>query len=165
MSETYVECLVKHKSSIIGVIVKWILILATAFFGFMGILGATIPFIIAVVTGILAYIVNLRSDLEYEYLYLDREITIDKIMSKSKRKRVGTYEVSRMEIFAPYISHRLDAYKGRKVEEKDCSIGVVQKPDRRYVMYYEGGQRVVLSPSAEMVNTLKNVAPRKVFTD
>ena len=48
---------------------------------------------------------------------------------------------------------------------KDYSIGVAEKPDRRYVMYCEGGQRIVLSPSAELVNALKNVAPRKVFTD
>ena len=70
-----------------------------------------------------------------------------------------------MEILAPYGSHRLDAYKNRKVEEKDCSIGVAQKPDRRYVMYCEGGKRIILSPSPEFVNALKNMAPRKVFTD
>ena len=66
----------------------------------------------------------MRSEVEFEYLYIGREITIDKIMGKSTRKRVGTYDISSMEIFAPYISHRLDAYKSRKVEEKDYSIGV-----------------------------------------
>ena len=33
----------------------------------------------------LAYFVFPRLDIEYEYLYLDRELSIDKIMSKEKR--------------------------------------------------------------------------------
>ena len=165
MSETYVECLVKHKSSIIGVIVKWILILATAFFGFMGILGATIPFIIAVVTGILAYIVNLRSDLEYEYLYLDREITIDKIMNKTKRKKIEVLEVDRIEIIAPIKSHHLDSYRNRKYKTVDYSIGEEKQPDNRFVMYYNGERQIIMSPSPELLKAIRTVAPRKVFAD
>ncbi|MBE5892812.1 MAG: hypothetical protein E7286_05460 [Lachnospiraceae bacterium] len=164
MNETYVECLVSKRQSPIAKALKVFLLVFAGLMFFLG-FGFPLFWIPAILALVGAYFLKMSTEVEYEYLYIDREITIDKIMSKSKRKRVGAYEVSRMEIFAPYISHRLDAYKGRKVEEKDCSIGVAQKPDRRYVMYYEGGQRVVLSPSAEMVNTLKNVAPRKVFTD
>lgn len=165
MSETYVECLVKHKSSIIGVILKWILILLTAFFGFMGILGATIPLVIAVVTGILAYIVSLSSDLEYEYLYLDKEITIDKIMNKTRRKKVEVLEVDRIEIIAPFKSHHLDSYRNRKYKTVDYSIGEEKQPDNRYVMYYNGDRRIVMSPSPELLKAIRMVAPRKVFTD
>lgn len=165
MSETYVECLVKHKSSIIGVFVKWVLILATAFFGFMGILGATIPFIIAIVTGVLAYIVNLSSDLEYEYLYLDKEITIDKIMNKTKRKKVEVLEVDRIEIIAPINSHHLDSYRNRKLKTTDYSIGEEKQPDNRFVMYYNGERRILMSPSPELLKAVRTVAPRKVFAD
>ena len=105
------------------------------------------------------------TDLEYEYLYLDKELIVDKVMARSRRKRVATYSVDRMEIFAPVTSYHLGNYKNRNVKVKDYSIGEVLKPDKRYVMYYEGGEKIILSPSEEMVKALKNVAPRKVFND
>jgi len=165
MSETYVECLVKHKNSIVGTILKWVLIIITAVFGFFGIMGVTVALIIAIVTGILAYIVSLRSNLEYEYLYFDKEITIDKIMNKSKRKKVEVLEVDRMEIIAPIKSHHLDSYRNRNLKTTDYSIGEEKQPDNRFVMYYNGERRIIMSPSPEMLKAIRTVAPRKVFAD
>ena len=90
---------------------------------------------------------------------------MDKVLAKSKRKRVATYSVDRMEILAPIKSHQLDNYKNRNVKEKDFSIGEVCQPDLRYAMYYEGGEKLILSPSEALVKAIKNVAPRKVFMD
>ena len=165
MSETYVECLVKHKSSILGICVKWLLILATAFFGIIGVLGDMPSYIIAIITGVLAYIVNLNAELEYEYMYLDKEITIDKIMNKTRRKRKEVLEVDRMEIIAPIKSHRLDSYKNRKYKTTDYSIGEEKQPDNRFVMYYNGDRCIIMSPSPELLKAMRVVAPRKVFAD
>ena len=121
--------------------------------------------ILAVVTGVGAYFVNLFTDLEYEYLYLDKELVIDKVMAKSRRKRVATYSLDKVEILAPIKSYHLDNYKNRNVKQKDYSIGIEEKPDLRYAMYYEGGEKLLLSPSPEMIKIMKNVAPRKVFSD
>ena len=51
------------------------------------------------------------------------------------------------------------------MKEKDYSVGEELKPDRRFAMYYEGGEKIILSPSEEMVKAMKNVAPRKIFSD
>ena len=115
--------------------------------------------------GVAAYFVYLNADLEYEYLYLDKEITIDKVMAKSKRKKVAKYEVERMEILAPIKSWHMDGFKNRTVKTVDYSSGVENQPDLRYVMYYEGNLKVILEPSMEMVKAIKNIAPRKVFMD
>jgi len=32
-------------------------------------------------------------------------------------------------------------------------------------MYYEGGEKILLSPNEELVKVLKNMAPRKVFSE
>ena len=40
------------------------------------------------------------TDIEYEYLYLDKEITIDKIMAKTRRKRVLSISVDKIEILS-----------------------------------------------------------------
>ena len=165
MSETYVECLVKRKTSVVGTILKWVLIAATVFFGFMGLMGATIPLIIAIVTGVAVYFVNMFCKLEYEYLYLDKEITIDKIMNQTRRKKVEVLEVDRMEIIAPIKSHHLDSYRNRRMKTTDYSIGEEKQPDNRFVMYYNGDRRIILSPTPEFLKAIRTVAPRKVFAD
>ncbi|MDE5746651.1 MAG: hypothetical protein K2H12_02160 [Acetatifactor sp.] len=165
MSETYVECLVKAKSRAGMVLLKYLLIGLTAVFVLLLLLGVVLAIIPGAITGVGAYFVSLYSDLEYEYLYLDKELVIDKVLAKSRRKRVATYQVDRMEIMAPFRSYRLDNYKNRQVKIKDYSIGEELKPDLRYAVYYEGGEKLILSPSEEMVKAIRSVAPRKVFTD
>ena len=165
MSEAYVECLVKAKPSILGKFFKYLLIMLTVALALLMFLTMNvILMILAVVTGVGAYFVNLFTDLEYEYLYLDKELVIDKVMAKSRRKRVATYSLDKVEILAPIKSYHLDNYKNRNVKQKDYSIGIEEKPDLRYAMYYEGGEKLLLSPSPEMIKIMKNVAPRKVFS-
>ena len=88
-------------------------------------------------------------------------------MAKSKRKRVGTYAIDRIEILAPIKSYRLDNRRLSKgnARVKDYSVGEELKPDRRYIMYYEGGEKILLNPSEEMIKIMKNAAPRRVFSD
>ena len=165
MSDMYVECLVKAKSSALGKFFKVLLIILTAIMVFFTLLGFAVAFVVAVVCGVGAYFINLYTDIEYEYLYLDRELTIDKVMAKTKRKRVATYNLDRIEVMAPVFSYHLDNYKNRQVKVKDYSIGYEEKPDKRYAVYYEGGEKLILSPSEELVKVMKNTSPRKIFMD
>ena len=133
MSDSYVECLVKAKQPTWAKILKVLLIALT-------VLSCLVMFVfiiflpVALAAGVGAYFLNMYTDLEYEYLYLDKELSVDKIMAKSKRKRVGTYSLDRMEVFAPVYSYHLDNFKNRQVKEKDYSIGEVLQPDGRYAM-------------------------------
>ena len=108
----------------------------------------------------------MNTDLEYEYLYLDRELTVDKVMAKSKRKRAAVYSLDKMEIVAPVKSWHLDNFKNRQTSKNvDYSSGEEKQPDKRFVFYYEGNQKVIFEPSEEMVKAMQFVAPRKVFKD
>ena len=161
MSDVYVECLVQARKSGLKKVVQVLLIVLTVIFG----LGMIIfwPMVLpAIITGVVAYFVGLYSQVEYEYLYLDKELSVDRILAQSKRKRVAAYSLDRMEIFAPVNSWHLDSFKNRNVKVEDYSG---EEQDKCYCMYYEGGLKVVLSPSEDMVKALKNVAPRKVFND
>ena len=164
MSEAYVECLVKARTSGIKVFLKYLLFMLTGATFILAILsGLILLLILAVIIGVLAYFVNLNSDVEYEYLYLDKELTVDKVLAKTKRKRVAVYQLSRIEALAPIKSYHLDDFKNRDVKVRDFSVGYEDKPDLRYAMYYEGGEKIILSPSPELIKVMKNVAPRKVF--
>ncbi|MGN0431214.1 MAG: DUF6106 family protein [Lachnospiraceae bacterium] len=165
MSETYVECLVKTESPLLARFLRIVLIMITVVFGVLTLMGYVLALIIAVLAGIGAYFAHLSANIEYEYLYLDKELSVDKIMAQTRRKKVATFEIERMEVLAPVKSYRLDNYRNRTCKETDYSIKREEQPDRRYVMYYDGNQKIILSPSEEMVKAIRNVAPRKVFTD
>lgn len=164
MSETYVECLVKKRTGTGKLFLRALTIMLAAAFILLGFLLWP-ALIIGVLLAVVAYFIFMNSDLEYEYLYLDKEITIDKVMAKTKRKRVAQYDMERMEILAPMNSYHLDNFKNRTAKTIDYSSGEVKQPEARYVMYYDGGKKIILEPNMEMIKAIKNIAPRKVFTD
>ena len=87
MGETYVECMVARKPSMIMTFLKILLIMITVVFVLIGMLNF-LGLIVAAVAGVGAYIATLNANLEYEYLYVDKEISVDKVMAKSRRKKV-----------------------------------------------------------------------------
>lgn len=165
MNETYVECLVSKGVSTGAKFLRILLVMLTVSFAIIGLIGFEVALLIALVLGFTTWFVYLHTDTEYEYLYLDKEIKVDRILNKSKRKRAAVYEVERMEIFAPVNSYHLDNYKNRQVKVVDYSSGREKQPEARYAFYYEGGQKIILEPSPEFVKAVQNIAPRKVFTD
>ncbi|MBP5198434.1 MAG: hypothetical protein J6033_05210 [Lachnospiraceae bacterium] len=167
MSDSYVECLVKAEQKSWAKAVKVLLIIFVVLLVFFAIAAAQfMAFIGAVAVGVAIYFFNMFTKVEYEYLYLDKEISVDAIYNQTRRKTVATYSVSNIEILAPIKSYHLDNYRNRQVSGvKDYSIGRVEQPDLRYEMYLEGNSKVILSPSEELIKVLKNVAPRKVFSE
>lgn len=165
MGDSYVECLVARKPSAVLTFLKILLIMLTAVFLFLGLMGYVAGLVIGIVTGVGAYFATMNANIEYEYLYVDKEISVDKVMAKSRRKKVGTYSVEQMEIFAPLSSHRLDSYKNRDTKTLDYSSGIAAQPERRYMMVCNGGINVILEPNEAMIRAIQNVSPRKVCTD
>ena len=165
MSETYVECLVKKESSFLGRVAYIALIVLTVALVLVGLIGFWPALIGAIATGAGAYFAYLNASVEYEYMYLDKELSVDKILAQTKRKKVAAFEIERMEILAPIKSYHLDNYKNRTAKEVDFSIGKEEQPDKRYVMFYDGNQKILLNPNEQLIKAIRNVAPRKVFTD
>ena len=166
MSESYVECLIKAKTPMQYVFLKYFTFLMTAASGVLALLTQNlILFLVAIAFGVGAYFANLFSVIEYEYLYMDKELTIDRILGRDRRKTMAVYKLESIEIFAPIRSYHLDNFGKRENKVKDFSIGYEDKPDRRYALYLEGGEKLILSPSEDLVKIMKNAAPRKVFND
>lgn len=170
MNETYVECLIQRKTPTYMKFLKILTIMLTVCFFFIGIvpLVGIVPIVgifIGLLFGLAAYFVWLNADVEYEYLYVDKELTIDKVMAKSKRKRVATFDLNKMEIVAPIKSWHLDNYKNRTDKTVDYSSGEEKQPDRRFVFFYDGQKKVIFEPNEEMVKAMQFAAPRKVYKD
>ena len=163
MNETYVEWLVKRKTPAYMAFLKILFTVLAVFFVLIGLL--LLPaLLIGVICGVAAYFITLNADLEYEYLYVDKELTVDKVMAKSRRKRVAVFSLDKMEIVAPVKSWHLDNFKNRSDKAVDYSSGEKQ-PDKRFVFYYDGQKKVIFEPNEEMIKAMQTVAPRKVFKD
>jgi len=99
MKESYVELLVERKSSPVMKflqILTGVLAVVCFMLGWVGM--APVLLLPGIALGVVAYLIYMRANIEYEYLYVDKELTIDIIRAKSKRKTVETYDISNMEL-------------------------------------------------------------------
>ncbi len=163
MNDSYVECMVARKNSPAMGLLKYIIYILTGVsaIGFIG--GYLIFLVPLVIFGLLSFLVVPGFELEYEYLYLDKELTIDKIMSKQKRKKVRDIDLSKMEYICPINSHQLDPYKSRNLKVSDYSSK--EENARVWVIVYKdqsGDELIGIEPNEELLKAIKTVYPRKV---
>lgn len=160
----YVECLVRRKQPLAAKIVVYFLYGLTAIFGVSALVTGFIGVMLGIITGVGGYVLNMFTNVEFEYLFIEKELQVEKVMARSKRVPMGTYEMNKIEIIAPIDSHQLDSYKNRKVKVKNFSAGRT-KPETRYAVYCEGNLKLLITPSEELYKAMWMTAPRKVFKD
>ncbi|MCI7812478.1 MAG: DUF6106 family protein [Lachnospiraceae bacterium] len=168
MGDLYSELLIKRKTPLIEQIAKIVMIVGTAASVLLYLLTLQWVFLIVFIALAVAdYFLIPGFNLEYEYLYVNGELDIDKIMSKTKRKRVCSLNLTeKLEIMAPLSSHALDSYRNRKdMKVSDYSSGVENKAQFGLVMQDERGKfMVIIEPDDVIINDIKRIAPRKVST-
>ncbi|MCR5507342.1 MAG: DUF6106 family protein [Lachnospiraceae bacterium] len=164
MNESYVECMVARKDIPFLGVLKYIIYIFTGV-SLIATMAWSFVFVVPLAAfAALVWLVVPNFELEYEYLYIDREISIDKIMSKQKRKKIRTIKLSAMEFMCPSSSHQLDQYRSRNVKTSDYSS---HRADAAtwVIMYKDQGteELIVLEPNEEMLKVIKGVYPRKVI--
>lgn len=160
MSDFYTEQLIKKqpngkdtlkKAALISIAIVSVLVV------FIFPLGLLIPIVVIA----LVYYLLTRLDVEYEYLYVNGDLDIDKIMHKSRRKRVFSVNVKEMELLAPEGDARLNEYRNAKVI--DLSSG--PNTDGRYVLVSgKKGEmtKMIFEPNETIIEGMFLMAPRKV---
>ncbi len=166
MKDVYVEWLVKRQQTLTDKLIR----IATMTLSVISVLlvlltGQLLVMIVAVAVCVLTYIAYNRTDLEYEYIYVSGEMAIDRIMSRSRRKRVEVIDTTRIEVLAPLNSPRLDGHKHKKYKELDYTSGMKDQSKHVFVMYHADGKRILLEPNRELVQALRDAMPHKVFME
>ena len=163
MNESYVEILIKRRSQPMHMVIKvGMLVLTVAVF----LLGLLVHWLILIPGLFLLVADNFALpllDVEYEYLYVSGELTIDKIMGKSRRKNCFTGEMDKIELIAPKDSPKLSELGALKYVEKDYTSGRNEKPV--YVCVFRGEKevsRVLFEPDSKMLELMYQTSPRKV---
>lgn len=167
MSELYTEVMVEKRFTGKDMAIKVVLLFLTVFAAVCGLVLMPLALIVAVILGVIDYIFIPRLSVEYEYLYVNGELDIDKIFSKSKRKKAGRYDLAKMEIMAPVNSHQLDSYRNNtNIKTVDFSSG---NPDAKVyaviIPTEKELQRVLFEPNEVIIKDVRSKMPRKVFTD
>lgn len=164
MSDLYREILVKKQQTGADKAKKAALIAGIVLFAAAGIVVHPVLLIGALGLGIAAYFLLPGLNLEYEYLYVNGDFDIDKIMSQQKRKRCASYNVADLEIAAPTGSHDLDSFtSGGKAKIKDYTSGDPQA--KSWSLVYksnEGYDLVRMELEEAVISDLRRIAPRKV---
>ncbi|MDD3279427.1 MAG: DUF6106 family protein [Lachnospiraceae bacterium] len=167
MSDLYTEVLVQKKFTGKDMAIKVGLIFLTVLLAVAGLLIIPWFLIGAVALGVVDYIFIPRLSVEFEYLYVNGELDIDKVFSRAKRKKAGRYDLSKMEIMAPANSHRLDSYNNNSaIKLVDYSSGMEDAKVYAMIIPAEKElQKVMFEPNDVMLQDIRMKLPRKVFMD
>ena len=167
MGDLYSELLVKKDKTAKDSLLKYGLIVLTVLAVFAGLIITPLALIIAVALGIACYFVIPKTDVEYEYLFINGDFDIDMIMSKTKRKKVKCFKLSESDLAAPLDSHRLDYYNGNQnMKVLDFSSGNPEHKRFGVITRLDGNLcKIILEPDEALAQAMKNSAPSKVFLD
>ncbi len=162
MNEFYIEQLVKRNSS------KGKMVLS-AFLMALGIIclagGVLVNMVLlsgAVISLVLYYFIAQGNSLEFEYLYINGQLDIDKIISMKKRKHAYSMDMNDLVVIAPLGSDQLMGYQDIKLIDFSSKNG---KNTVYKAVVVKNGEKVgvLLEPNEKILNAMKLIAPRKVL--
>lgn len=169
MGDVFFEQIIKKRPTIkerfikagilIGAILIFLLVFRFALIPNSGI--ASIVFLIAVGVLVFAWYLITGLNLEYEYIYTNGEIDIDKISAKRKRKRLLTVRIDSFEEFEKYDNQK---FKG-KTFDMTFHACTHLLDDNVYYAIFNGkqGQKCLLtiSPSQKLLEEINKQMKRK----
>ena len=162
MNEFYMEQLVPRKTATKqNAMTKIIcLILTVVFIALSFIIGLSlIPAIILIIVDI---ILMKNSNIEYEYLYLNGDLDIDKVIAKQRRKHAISVSMENVEIIAPRNSGEVRTFQ--KVKVLDFSSGIDSPAVYKMILTKDNQKIAILfEPNKALLDGMRMIAPRKVI--
>lgn len=162
MNETYAEQLIKRKTPAYAYIVTGILAAVTAVTVFLALTTGVLAVILMFAAGFVTYLSYRNTHVEFEYLFVSGQLSIDKILGKSKRKKAFECGMEEVQIIAPADSYVLNDYKNisktldfsSHMEHARCYAVIVQS---------QGAYtKVMFEPDEKMIKCFRQTSPRKV---
>ncbi len=163
--DVYAEWLVKRKPAPYAIPLKVLMItfLVSSFLFIL--LVPSIGCLLFLIAFAVAYFGFRRLDVEYEYIFVTTELSIDRILGRQKRKRMALIDVNQMELMAPMESHELSGFRGNPdVKKLDFSSGMPGAKTYGIYCTGEGGKRLyTVEPSEQILKAIRLAVPRKII--
>ena len=120
---------------------------------------------VVLILAVLAYFfVFPRFNVEYEYTILRQDLDVDIIYNKTTRKSANSFDLREAELIAPASSSRVAAFKTTATIDYSTA-NPDDKPYAIIIPLNKNLNKILIQPDAEMVQHLRNVAPRVTFMD
>ena len=123
----------------------------------------TVPFIgilIGAICGIAIYFIWPTTKVEYEYLYFDGELSIDKVFNKAKRKRAASYDFKTAEVLAPGDNSEIRrAMNGKVVKDYSSGYSSDDKKMGAIVKGKKGTEVILLEKNTEIIEAIRAIKP------
>ena len=161
MNEFLTEQLVKRSNTVATTLKKAGLIAITVLSVFLGFIYPLLIWLTVILVFVDIFLIK-RMNVEFEYVYFNGDLDIDKIMNMQSRKKMFSTNIKEIEVVAPSGSVELHPYQRTKTLDYST-----QNPDDKVfemVTMYKGETvKVLFNPNEKILNEMKNMAPRKVF--
>lgn len=126
-----------------------------------------IPYVGAFLTAIVIVVtvfVFRNFNYEYEYAYLSGELDVDKIIARSRRKRMASFDFNRVELVAPRGSQEDLRLEHNRYRTYNFTSNM---PDAKvyaaYTMKDNEMVKLLFEPNEKLLKELQYIAPRKVI--
>ncbi len=112
-----------------------------------------------------AYILIVSSNVEYEYSLVNTEIDIDKIVNKTRRKRITTASIRGLEAFGTRKNPDFNSYLNNSVVNKIYACRDKAADDIFFIVYNQGDKKMMLvfNPSERIIEQITKRNPQKQF--
>ena len=162
MDEVFVEQIIKRRPSLSIMMLRTVSIVIVPIIFLLLLRYGIFAFTVTALVIYGVYMIWVYTSIEYEYSFLNGELSIDKIMGQRKRKHVADYEMKEAEVVAPLTSDQIvRASTGAMI--KDYSSGF--KSNRLYAMIVnsaDGKVKVVFEPSEKVIDAMYHMRPNIV---
>lgn len=153
-----------------GILLSILLLIAMLFgsmmFGQFGQLAGSIGMLLVAAVWYAVYLINNSRNIEYEYIVINNNLDIDKIMAKKRRTKLVELDIKDASIMACVDDEENnDAYKNIDKSVKVLDLGAKNPNLYTYFIDYttDGKRQVVLfQPTSKMVEALWKFNPRAV---
>ena len=154
MDEIFIERIVKRKVDIKGMLLRVLAVVLTVLslctILFLGMLGLTLTILFAYLT----YLVWAYTSVEYEYSFLNTELTIER-----KRKHVDEFDIKQAEIIAPAVSDEIKSRAGNIVT-LDYSTGYGSSDLYSMITNTDkGAVQVLFNADEKLIEAMRHMRP------
>ncbi|WP_058486093.1 DUF6106 family protein [Defluviitalea phaphyphila] len=166
MGDIFKEQLVHKNKTKKDKIISGLIILGAIFIILLSISiirNLTLLIILILIAGYGAYWFIQRQNIEYEYVFTNGDLDIDKIINKSSRKRVLSTSVKNFEIMAHVEDKNYEHELSNFEKILDFSSGEVKSNTYAALFMYENQKvKMIFEPNEEILKGILNYIPRKL---
>lgn len=161
MNEFLTEQLVKQQKTAATTIKKAGLVAITVLSLFLSLIHPMLIWVTVILIAVDVFLFR-RMNVEFEYVYFNGDLDVDRILNMQSRKRVFSTNIKEMEVIAPAGATELRPFQSVKV----LDFSTHNPADKAYEMVtqFKGEMvRAVFNPNDKILNEMRNLAPRKVI--